>query len=63
MGDGREWAAGGGLYPPLYIGLFGLAVSQRSASHRPVMHAKSGPPPFLVPPDPVQIYRNIWIPG
>ena len=30
---GGGWAAGGGLNPPL--GLFGLAMSPRSASHRP----------------------------
>ena len=33
MGGGGARAAGGGLKPPL--GLFGLAMSPRSASHRP----------------------------
>ena len=33
MGGGGGWDAGGGLNPPL--GLFGLAMSPRSASHRP----------------------------
>ena len=32
-GGGGGWKAGGGLYAPL--GLFGLAMSPRSASHRP----------------------------
>ena len=31
MGGGGGWEAGGGLY----IGLFGVAMSPRSASHRP----------------------------
>ena len=30
---GGDWAAGGGLNPPLR--LFGLVMSPRSASHRP----------------------------
>ena len=33
LGDGGGWEFGGGLYPPL--GIFGLAMSPRSASHRP----------------------------
>ena len=33
MGGGGEWEAGGGLYLP--VGLFGVAVRPRSASHRP----------------------------
>ena len=33
MCDGGGWAAGGGLKPSL--GLLGLAMSLRSASHRP----------------------------
>ena len=33
MGGGGGWEAGGGLNLPL--GLFGLAMSPRSASHRP----------------------------
>ena len=33
VGDERRWAAGGRLNPP--IGLLGLAMSPRSASHRP----------------------------
>ena len=33
VGGGGGWAAGGRLKPPL--GLFGLAISSRSASHRP----------------------------
>ena len=32
-GGGGEWEAGGGLNP--LLGLFGLAMSPRSASHRP----------------------------
>ena len=32
-GGGGRWEAGGGLYLP--IGLFGLAMSPKSASHRP----------------------------
>ena len=32
LGGGRGWAARGGLNPPL--GLFELAMSPRSASHR-----------------------------
>ena len=32
-GGGGEWEAGGGLYLP--IELFGVAMSPRSASHRP----------------------------
>ena len=32
VGGGGGWAVGVGLYPPL--GLFGLAISPRSASHR-----------------------------
>ena len=32
-GGGGGWEAGGGLHHP--IGLFGVAMSQRSASHRP----------------------------
>ena len=32
-GGGGRWEAGGELNPPL--GLFGLAMSPRSASHRP----------------------------
>ena len=33
MGGVGEWEAGGGLYFP--IGMFGVAMSPRSASHRP----------------------------
>ena len=33
MGGGGRWEAGGGLNHPL--GLFGLAMGCRSASHRP----------------------------
>ena len=33
VGGEGEWAAGGGLNSPL--GLFGLAMSPRSVSHRP----------------------------
>ena len=33
MNGKNEWAAVGGLYLP--IGLFGVAMSPRSASHRP----------------------------
>ena len=33
MGGGGEWETGSGLYLP--IGLFGVAISPRSASHRP----------------------------
>ena len=33
MGGGGSWEAGGRLYLP--IGLFGVAMSPRSASHRP----------------------------
>ena len=33
VGGGGGWEAGGGLY--LSIGLFGVAMSPRSASHRP----------------------------
>ena len=33
VGGGSGWEAGGGLNPPL--GLFGLAMGPRSASHRP----------------------------
>ena len=33
MDGGRGWAAGGGLNP--LLGLFGLAMNPRSASHRP----------------------------
>ena len=33
MGGGGGWEAGGGLHHP--IGLFGVAMSQRSVSHRP----------------------------
>ena len=33
MGGGGGWEAGGRLYNP--IGLFGVAMSLRSASHRP----------------------------
>ena len=33
VGGGGGWEAGGGLYLP--IGLFGVAMSPRSASHRP----------------------------
>ena len=33
VGEGGGWEAGGGLYLP--IGLFGVAMSPRSASHRP----------------------------
>ena len=33
LGGGGEWEAGGGLYPP--IGLFGVAMSPRTTSHRP----------------------------
>ena len=33
LGDGGGWKVGGGLYLPL--GIFGLAMSPRSASHRP----------------------------
>ena len=32
-GGGGGWEAGGGLHRP--IGLFGVAMSPRSASHRP----------------------------
>ena len=32
-GEWGRWEAGGGLYPP--TGLFGVAMSPRSASHRP----------------------------
>ena len=32
-GSGDEWEAGGGLYLP--IGLFGVAMSPRTTSHRP----------------------------
>ena len=32
-GGGGGWEAGGGLHRP--TGLFGVAMSQRSASHRP----------------------------
>ena len=31
-GGGHGWEAGGGLYLP--IGLFGVAISPRSANHR-----------------------------
>ena len=31
--EGGRWEAGGGLYLP--IGLFGVAMSPRSTSHRP----------------------------
>ena len=34
VGGGGRWEAGGGLYLP--IGLFGVAMSPRSASHRPI---------------------------
>ena len=33
VGGGEGWAAGGGLYPML--GLFEVAMSPRSATHRP----------------------------
>ena len=33
VGGGGEWEAGSGLNRP--IGLFGVAMSPRSASHRP----------------------------
>ena len=33
MGGGGRWEAGGGLHHP--IGLFGVAMSPRSVSHRP----------------------------
>ena len=33
MGGGGGWEAGGGLQRP--TGLFGVAMSPRSASHRP----------------------------
>ena len=33
VGVGGGWEAGGGLY--LQIGLFGVAMSPRSANHRP----------------------------
>ena len=33
MGGGGVWEAGGGLHHP--IGLFGVAISPSSASHRP----------------------------
>ena len=33
VGGGEGWKARGGLYPPL--GLFGIAMSPRSASYRP----------------------------
>ena len=33
VGGGGGWAAGGGLYP--LSGLFGLAMSPRSANNRP----------------------------
>ena len=33
VGGGSGWEAGDGLYPP--IGLFGIAMSPRSAGHRP----------------------------
>ena len=33
VGGGGRWEAGGGLYLP--IGLFGVAMSPRSTSHRP----------------------------
>ena len=33
VGGGGRWEAGGVLYLP--IGLFGVAMSPRSASHRP----------------------------
>ena len=33
VGGGGGWEAGGGLYLP--IGLFGVAMSLRSAGHRP----------------------------
>ena len=33
LGDGGGWEVEGGLYPPL--GIFGLAMSPRSASYRP----------------------------
>ena len=33
VGGGGRWEAGGGLYLP--NGLFGVAMSPRSASHRP----------------------------
>ena len=33
MGGEGRWEAGGGLYLP--IGLFGVAVSPRTTSHRP----------------------------
>ena len=33
VSGGEEWAAGGGLNPPL--GLFGPAMSPRYATHRP----------------------------
>ena len=33
VGGGGRWEAGGGLYLP--AGLFGVAMSPRSASHRP----------------------------
>ena len=33
VGDGGGWAVGGGLYFPL--GLFRVAMGQRSASYRP----------------------------
>ena len=33
LGDGGGWEVRGGLYPPL--GIFGLVMSPRSASHRP----------------------------
>ena len=33
VGGGREWVVRGGLNPPL--GLIGLAMSPRDASHRP----------------------------
>ena len=33
VGGGEGWAAGAGLYP--LLGLFEVAMSPRSASHRP----------------------------
>ena len=33
VGEGGRWKTGGGLYLP--IALFGVAMSPRSASHRP----------------------------
>ena len=40
VGGGGGWVAGGGLNLPL--GMFGLAMSPRSASHRPIATCSDG---------------------